>query len=116
MDPFEIPQMSTTRSAGLRCHTPAPWLVDDDDEVFTKHTVGGDEVRLPVCWLRNPRLYVSEDSEREQVANGHLIAAAPELLQALTNLAESVECEPLNHDNLAQALKAAYRAINKATA
>jgi len=61
-------------------HTPGPW------EYLAPHAVGGAEI-VPVTggpcihtfWNENPDL--RDDQEHE--ANAHLIAAAPELLEAL---------------------------------
>lgn len=99
-------------------HTPGPWFTEDDD--WTK---GGDA--LITCESREGMISVAKvegggsesgyDSEfaRQQSANAKLIAAAPELMEALQELVFLYE-----HDEGCRELteyKRAKAAIAKAT-
>lgn len=63
-------------------HTPGPWFYRRGDEwshsVVTLH--GGLPDGSPNCW---EIASINKKREPEHVANAHLIAAAPELLDAL---------------------------------
>ena len=71
-------------------HTPGPWLVHSTNRLIVKAkdafgnaSVKGNKVEadfIPLCLLRDPTDDFSED---ETLANGFLIAAAPELYEAL---------------------------------
>ena len=68
-------------------HTPGPWAHHNTPTPFIYVNAGG----LPIC-----QIYTSTahgQSMGEQFANAHLIAAAPELLEALQRL--SAQCERL---------------------
>jgi hypothetical protein len=77
-------------------HTPGPWNRE-------RYDTGGNPGRyFPITAIRNGKhCRIAEsggdsDLPSEEIkANGTLIAAAPELLQALKNLADAVE----DHDN-----------------
>ena len=74
-------------------HTPGPWLVHSTNRLIVKAkdafgnaSVKGNKVEadfIPLCLLRDPTDDFSED---ETLANGFLIAAAPELYEALREL------------------------------
>ena len=74
-------------------HTPGPWLI----HAYRRWIVpAGDAFAepadaLPICQLRDPDERLTED---ETLANGFLIAAAPELYDALDELATAVEENP----------------------
>ena len=83
-------------------HTPGPWVFRQEDGVRTIFADGksmmGDAVYYPWC--------------PENAADWRLIAAAPELLEALERL--MVECD-LVSDNALEAYTKARAAIAKAT-
>ena len=68
-------------------HTPGPWFYRRGDEwshsVVTIH--GGLPDGSPNCW---EIASINTKREPEHVANAHLIAAAPDLLDALETLAQ----------------------------
>lgn len=73
-------------------HTPGPWSVVEMDDTFIKSSTGY-VIRIP-----NTGCYKSGD---EFKANSHLIAAAPDLLEALEELvrqADTFGCEGLFWD------------------
>jgi hypothetical protein len=64
-------------------HTPGPWIVNPfRAQVDSQRLVDGSDL-LPVCQLLWPTDHRSED---ETQANAYLIAAAPELLEALERI------------------------------
>lgn len=70
-------------------HTPGPWVADADDDndigEFTIRTVDGDyiaDIRNPYCDYHTQVVYALSDDCRLE-ADARLIAAAPELLEAL---------------------------------
>lgn len=81
-------------------HTPGPWVLD----TYGNLKVGFDYVKFSGLCL---------SSGREANANTRLIAAAPELLEALTVLSDWVES--LISDNECRPLENARAAIVKAT-
>lgn len=88
--------------------TPGPWEVDRNNvhtgQIATiHHCIGNDWVEI---WSPN-----WPDSEETQEANANLIAAAPDLLEALQNMVTAYEYEA-SIDN--PALLAARSAISKA--
>lgn len=73
-------------------HTPGPWkmshggLPGDSGFSIASDSAEADNVKITAeCW---PCTIVSEDHRQELFANGRLIAAAPELLEALEMMAE----------------------------
>ena len=82
-------------------HTPGPWAYHNTPTPFIHVAAGG----LPIC-----QIYTSTahgQSMGEQFANARLIAAAPDLLEALQML--------LEFPNTGPATSAAREAITKAT-
>lgn len=64
-------------------HTPGPWKVEPRGNLKARQFVEAGEFRIVECLTR------------DQEANAHLIAAAPELLAALKDLLASAGyCEP----------------------
>lgn len=61
-------------------HTPGPWAVNPFCAQVDCQKFCDDGTLVPVCQLLWPTKYCSED---ETEANARLIAAAPELLEAL---------------------------------
>ena len=90
-------------------HTPGPWAYHNTPTPFIHVAAGG----LPIC-----QIYTSTahgQSMGEQFANARLIAAAPELLEALKACAAVCAGETMNKRGLISALEQARAAIAKAT-
>jgi hypothetical protein len=65
-------------------HTPRPWLFDEGRDAITTHNrITNGETRIATV-----ELGWAEPLESEQIANARLIAAAPDLLEALGALLE----------------------------
>ena len=117
-------------------HTPAPWFVLGDDKVgcvsgfvafMTCNPRTIDETRLQnESWLdmRNRTAQDRADLSEEVKSNARLIAAAPELLEALKGavaellaVVNSLNAEQMPHDGdeFHERLNAAIAAIAKAT-
>ena len=60
-------------------HTPGPWLFDEESGAITTHK----RIAKGIARIVTVRLGWAEPFESEQIANARLIAAAPELLEAL---------------------------------
>ncbi|NIA46061.1 MULTISPECIES: hypothetical protein [Providencia] len=91
--------------------TPAPWLTDRNNchsgHIATVHGCeNNDQVEI---WSTD-----WPESESVQEANAHLIAAAPELLEALIELTESAKEAIDGLGDLADAIDTAKAAIAKA--
>ena len=90
-------------------HTPAPWFVDE----ITRKT---NEIKI---WAKGTpliaRVFLRDVSINEQYANAELIAAAPDLLEALKLCAAVCAGEALDKSSLINALEASRAAIAKAT-
>ncbi len=91
-------------------HTPAPWQHYLPNELCKTHTIRANDGQTTIVKLN------SKNGYDEIIANAQLIAAAPELLEALklcvTQLADA-ELFPEREDELI-ALKIAQAAIVKA--
>jgi hypothetical protein len=90
-------------------HTPGPWRTDRNDIhsgqiSVVHHCVGNDWVEV---W--SPDATAADEKEME--ANARLIAAAPELLEALESMVEMVE---MNGFGKAYAMDISRAAIAKA--
>ena len=96
-------------------HTPGPWVVESDSGI---HPPG--KRRRPVTILMvvaerggMPGLIVNQGPvEPRDYANAHLIAAAPDLLEALKALVAA--CDDIDEGYPANAIAAAEAAIAKA--
>lgn len=91
-----------------QCATPGPWCVMGRESA----TAGWKD--LSVCQETMPFnrvCFLTSDGPAE--ANGRLIAAAPDLLQALKDLVETFEGGPSADEGI-ERLEAAERAIAKA--
>ena len=65
-------------------HTPAPWhICRDDDQIIVTSVQENDEMLVDVCSVYGG----NENNVELQEANAHLIAAAPEMLWALEQVA-----------------------------
>ncbi|NNM75011.1 hypothetical protein [Enterovirga aerilata] len=67
-------------------HTPKPWAINP--MVVQIDAMNGDGYIVPVCQMLWP---TDERSEAETYANARLIAAAPDLLDALKDIVASYE-------------------------
>ena len=95
----------------MSVHTPGPWQVDPDYPIDVQAKVGNQEVCTPFykgCEGRTISPVTPVANEEEALANARLIAAAPELLEALEGL--------VNADSVTMhaAMQAAELAITKA--
>ena len=70
-------------------HTPGPWFIDDESQAGYKPTIvnkaakhGTAEDHIYICDVRGPGRDWKTPSKKTE-ANAHLIAAAPEMLEAL---------------------------------
>lgn len=98
-------------------HTPGPWLVKSDPIRFdTLSTVVGGVKKKAKGIERQMIVQVGGWAEwREQEANARLIAAAPDLLEALKALTNSLDEHDLLHDDQRLAFGDSLAAIAKAT-
>jgi len=108
-------------------HTPKPWAVVDrevleDGSVYPKHIIGG-VTELQVCLFETPlmaKAIVNDESwthlgkSEMHEANAQLIAAAPELLEALKELLDREWQDDEDAPTLQQARANARAAIKKA--
>ena len=89
-------------------HTPGPWFFNDDNDHITSELREG-KAEIAICetgW--------SEPFESEQQANARLIAAAPELLEALQAMFAATADTEI-HGVAGSPLELARYAIAKAT-
>ena len=77
------------RPHSVRAHTPGPWAVTDAAVV---RRIDG-EIAIPVADVRIPWAVgqTPHKALREQTANARLIAAVPELLEALERVADYLD-------------------------
>jgi len=97
---------SRTEEAG---HTPGPWFVDPDDTLAIRAPDGDDEP-----WhVAEVIEYCGEGDQTE--ANARLIAAAPDLLEALKELHKKtvIGTDAERHAALHQAWAAIYKATTE---
>lgn len=96
-------------------HTPGPWVLDDRGCKYIVSKAGDGYITRDVC-----RMDGSTMASVAQTANAHLIAAAPELLEALEKLAVLADAFSVSGvyfgeiPEHSQAIDAAYTAIAKA--
>lgn len=64
-------------------HTPEPWFHYDD----TQHRIHGHEIAATGKTVA--RIYCTKGDEAEDAANARLIAAAPDLLDAMNEIANA---------------------------
>jgi hypothetical protein len=68
-------------------HTPGTWTLSHDAEgVFTIHAKGNNKAPARIAIVTSFKDDLAEISEAEAASNGRLIAAAPELFEALVDL------------------------------
>ena len=92
-------------------HTAGPWIYDAEDNLILTH-----DGRVLLEWVpRSNHAKSGGTTVAERNANGRLVAAAPDLLQALEELAElAARCDSWQSFPTAP-LEKAYAAIAKAT-
>lgn len=106
-------------------HTPAPWVCTNGTDVFTDlNSVNANGIKsdktdgwqIADCSVGKTCVdgECVELSANEQIANAHLIAAAPELLEALIELTESAKEAIDGLGDLADSIDTAKAAIAKA--
>lgn len=91
-------------------HTPGPWAYQEESDAYTHIVRAGDRF---LCQL-------SQDTSGESEANARLMAAAPDLLEALRMMVRGLEWRIENHPQCIdpsdyEALSAARLAILQAT-
>jgi hypothetical protein len=96
-------------------HTPGPWQAEFGEAVYVL-----DRERGRVCtinWLRGPHGSLGRRTDEEGVSNARLIAAAPDLLEALLWLQLYAEVQVRNHPDATDTpnWKKVLAAIAKAT-
>jgi hypothetical protein len=93
--------------AGQR--TPGPWKLDG-------RLIYSESTRLKVCGVNHGAATGYHDDEETMIANGRLLAAAPELLAALERLCSAIARQPaaVRHEAI-QAYGQALAIIAKAT-
>lgn len=93
-------------------HTARPWRIDWNISRLDIVAEGG---RLVARLLRGTKDGAPTFDDAEAVANARLIAAAPELLEALKLCAAVVSGQTMHKRGLVEALEAARAALAKAT-
>ena len=86
-------------------HTPGPWSVQVEP-----HPIGGGMTEILISSERGEVAYFNTSSHAEYMADARLIAAAPELLDALQDLCS---WEPLNQDKWDNARAAIAKATGE---
>jgi hypothetical protein len=103
---------SSFNQQGVRSmkHTPGPW---ETGAVMTRVEVLPDGWRVPMC-IADCHAKLCPETEAERVANAKLIAAAPDLLEALQHV-YAVAIQLWGHNPNDSCLHEAAAAIAKAT-
>ena len=103
-------------------HTPGPWTVspvirkDLDDDPMGEYVIREAQDRLtPLYWKAEPESYEIEAVHDENYANARLVAAAPELLDALQQAINLTldEDDPTHHAFMINASIAIKKALNR---
>lgn len=89
-------------------HTPGPWVVDGPPD----NQIVWSDAEHRICFLAHS---AGMNNQRD-LANGRLIAASPELVEALKALADAARsaCDAKRHPALTEALSDADAALSKA--
>lgn len=89
-------------------HTPGPWTVYDKRYLFTDNE-GSASIRFGDIWIADVHgAHVGPQTKEEADANISLIAAAPELLQALKALSSVVGLTAFKYEGQRAVLQEAY--------
>ena len=91
-------------------HTPGPWHIQDDHGKRWIETGGNDDT---IAEIHRRKDKGSVYSCGEALANAHLIAAAPDLLDALERMVKCAQKQNWN-DHYPEELAASYLAIDRA--
>jgi hypothetical protein len=104
---MNIKARKTAQSRVKLTHTPGPWRLASDDEFceFKKQVV----VELPAQEILAPQ----QVQECDETGDAHLIAAAPELLEACEHALEALRLQGVSDDD--PILMRLAAAIEKAT-
>lgn len=107
-------------------YTPGPWKVTGE---LSKHSASVDIHSESKLWVADAkgchdiiercgcrRVVSGFPTDEEAVANARLIAAAPELLEALGEILDCIESDAKDLDTFVSIGDIAVRAINRATA
>ena len=93
-------------------HTPGPWKIDHFNTSTGCYQISGHEQVLNLAFVQD---YSDEgDSDQEAKANARLIAAAPDLLEALKDLIASASPTEKEHPRMFAAWQQARAALTKA--
>jgi hypothetical protein len=97
-------------------YTPGPWTLGNGQvRVRTEEDEQGRTKLIAECYTTNQSIRYPYDFE-EREANAQLISAAPELLEALQELLESIPIYPVPLSIKNDTIRKARLAIGKATA
>lgn len=87
-------------------HTPAPWY-NEDDQISAQVPGDGESYIAPICYLD------LDWTDEMNTSNARLIAAAPELLEALKWI---LDCCELNLDDMEENTRASIKIARAAIA
>lgn len=73
-------------------HTPGPWRLSGPDD-FNDYTIQPPNAELAIAAVVNGAMWHMGGKSNEHEANARLIAAAPELLEALEKITHYAECQ-----------------------
>ena len=108
--------MKSRKGALMSTHTPGPWTYDeqlaDSGNKETEMVGESEHLYEPVCVI--PHDDITEEGEREIQANARLIAAAPDLLEALRGVLD-IGKRDLTNPKYDGFFESARRAVQKAT-
>jgi hypothetical protein len=95
-------------------HTPGPWFITRTESSPCSIEASGNEAAIAKVYLTDPKIHKRTP---EHHANARLIAAAPDLLQALSDLTDwgRTHTSPRDANSPHHLLVAARAAIAKAT-
>jgi hypothetical protein len=93
-------------------HTPGPWMITDIDRVYN-----GEIIKSGSNWIAVVSDFNRFDRDDERMANAALIAAAPELLEALMKFIAAWERPgSIESDDSIDDLESTYNAARAAIA
>ena len=97
--------MSTESQKSIRhtspAHTPGPWKLTEGGRIRQERIIG--KYDDDICQMPFGSFDEAKEMSDSEIANGYLIAAAPDLLEAIKDAREYVEylltVEPFDHDD-----------------